>query len=111
VGTLSLTATDTTTGSITGTQTTITVYPAAASGLRVAGFPSSATAGTSVPFTITAIDPYGNTATGYRGTTCFSSSDSRAVLPVNYTFTAMDNGVHSFSVTLNIAGTQSLTAL
>ena len=32
------------------------------------------------------------------------------MLPANYTFTAADNGTHSFSVTLKTAGTQSITA-
>jgi hypothetical protein len=109
-GTLSLTATDTRTSGISGTKTGIAVNPAAASTLRVTGFPSLTTAGTENVFTITAIDAYGNTVTGYRGTVHFSSSDSRAILPINYTFTAADNGVHSFSAILKIAGTQSLAA-
>ena len=36
-------------------------------------------------FTVTAYDPYGNVATGYSGTVQFTSSDSQAVLPGNYT--------------------------
>ena len=108
-GSQSLIATDTATGSITGTQT-ITVQPAAASSLRVAGFPSPIQAGVAGNFTVTALDAFGNTATGYRGTIHFTSSDGQAVLPANYTFTAGDGGVHTFSATLKTAGSQSLIA-
>jgi hypothetical protein len=109
-GTQSITATDTATASDTGSQAGITVNPAAASTLRVSGFPSSTTAGVAGTFTVTAIDAFGNTATGYRGTVHFTSSDAKAVLPTNYTFRASDHGVHSFLATLKTAGTQSLTA-
>jgi hypothetical protein len=106
-GTQSLTATDSVTSSITGSQTGITVNPAAASTLIVAGFPSPVTAGTAGSFTVTAKDPYGNTATGYTGTVHFTSSDNQASLPANSTLT---NGAGSFSATLNTVGTQSITA-
>jgi hypothetical protein len=106
----SLTATDTSTGSITASETGITVNPAAASSLVVSGFPSTTTAGVSNNFTVTAEDAYGNTATGYRGTVHFTSSDAQAVLPANYTFTSSDAGSHSFTATLKTAGSQSLTA-
>jgi hypothetical protein len=112
-GTQSITATDTKTGSITGTQSGITVNPAAASTLAVTGFPSPTTAGVSHSFTVTALDPYGNIATGYTGTVHFTSSDGKAGLPANYTFTTgsgKDNGVHTFSATLKTAGTPSITA-
>jgi hypothetical protein len=108
-GTQSLTATDTT-SAINGTDAGIAVNPAAASTLSVAGFPSPITAGVAGSFTVTARDPYGNIATGYTGTVHFSSSDARASLPANYTFTAADAGRHTFSATLKTAGTQSLTA-
>jgi hypothetical protein len=106
----SLTATDTATGSTTGSESGITVNPAAASTLVIGGMPSSVTQGKSYAFTVTALDPYGNVATGYTGTVHFSSSDSAAKLPANYTFTAADAGVHTFSVTFNTVGTESLTA-
>jgi hypothetical protein len=109
-GTQSLTATDTTTGSITGSQTGITVNPASASIIVVAGFPSPETSGVAGSMTVTAKDPYGNVATGYMGTVHFTSSDAQAALPANYKFVAGDAGVHTFSATLNTAGSQSLTA-
>jgi hypothetical protein len=109
-GSQSITVTDTVDPSVTGTQASITVNPAAASSFTVAGFPSPVTAGVAGSFTVTARDAFGNRATGYTGTVRFTSSDTQAVLPGNYAFTAGDAGVHTFSATLKSAGTRSLTA-
>src|SRR5581483_4860598 len=109
-GTRSLTATDTGSSSLTGSQTGITVNAAAASTLLVTGFPSPSTAGVAGSFTVTARDSFGNTASSYRGTVHFTSSDAYAVLPSNYRFTATDSGVHTFNGTLKTAGLQSITA-
>jgi hypothetical protein len=109
-GTQSIKATDTATATITGTQSGITVNAAAASTLIVSGFPSPDTAGVAHNVTVTAKDAFGNTATGYRGIVHFTSSDGQATLPANYTFKSGDAGVHTFSVTLKTAGTQSITA-
>ncbi len=108
-GSQSIIATDTATGTIAGAQS-VTVQPNVASILRVAGFPTSIQAGVAGNFTVTALDEFGNTATSYQGTIHFTSSDSQAVLPGNYTFTAADNGVHTFSATLKSAGSQSIVA-
>jgi hypothetical protein len=35
--------------------------------------------------------------TGYTGTVKFTSSDTTAVLPAKYTFTAANDGVHTFT--------------
>src|SRR5207302_11117318 len=93
---------------LTAAETGITVNPAAASTMLVAGFPSPTTAGVAGSFTVTLNDPYGNTARGYTGTVHFTSSDGKASLPANYTFTAADAGVHTFTATLKTAGTQSI---
>jgi hypothetical protein len=77
--------------------------------LAVNGLGSSV-AGTAFTITVTAQDPYGNVSTGYRGTVHFTSSDPRATLPADYTFTSADNGVHTFSATLFTAGAQTVTA-
>jgi hypothetical protein len=108
-GTQSLTATDTTNSALSGSEGAITVSPAAASVLVLSG-PSSASVGTPFSVTITMLDAYGNVATGYLGTVHFSSSDALAGLPSDYTFTAADAGIQSFSVTLWTAGSQSVTA-
>jgi hypothetical protein len=107
-GNYTLTATD---GSLTPAHSaSFTVKPAAVSQLVVSGFPSPATAGASHTFTVTAEDAYGNVASGYTGTVHFTSSDGKASLPANYTFTNADAGQHTFSATLKTAGTQSITA-
>jgi hypothetical protein len=87
------------------------VNPGPASILTVTGFPSLSIAGTKGSFTITVQDAFGNTATDYRGTVHFSSSDNLASLPADYSFTATDNGVHTFNAVLFTGGTQSLSAM
>jgi hypothetical protein len=108
-GIQSITATDTATSSITGTQSGITVNPAATHHLILSRFPIKTTAGVAQSFRVTAQDFFGNTTPGYTGTVKFSSTDPNAILPANYTFGAADAGVHNFSGTLKTAGTQSLT--
>jgi hypothetical protein len=107
-GTQSITVTDDT--GLTATDGGITVKPAAAGKMLVYGFPAGVTAGGTGTFTVLLEDPYGNVATGYAGMVHFTSSDVRAVLPTDYTFTSNDAGEHFFSATLKTAGTQSITA-
>ena len=104
LGSQTITATGAT---ITGTLS-VTVSPGNASKLVLAtsGTP---TAGTAFQFTVTAQDPFGNTATSYTGTVHFTSSDtsSGVVLPADSTLT---NGQRTFSATLIRAGAQTITA-
>ena len=74
------------------------------------GFPNPATAGMANPVTVTAYDPYGNIATGYRGTIAFTSTDPLAELPAPFSFAAANAGTATFSATLKTVGTQSITA-
>ena len=97
VGSRTVTATDTVTGSITGTTTAIAVNPAGAATLVLSGTPASVTAGSTGSVTVTAKDAFGNTATGYTGTVHFTSTDGAAVLPGDYAFVGGDNGVHTFT--------------
>jgi hypothetical protein len=54
-------------------------------------------AGTPFDVTVTARDPFGNTATGYAGTVHFSSADPYgATLPADYTFQPADVGRATF---------------
>jgi hypothetical protein len=69
--------------------------------------PATATVGTVVNVTVTALDASNNTVTTYSGTVHFTSTDGQAVLPVNSTLT---NGAGNFSVTLKTAGSQTITA-
>ncbi len=108
-----------------GTQTlsaTDTANPAFSSHAQISAFtvvPASfeffelptATAGAAYSFTMVALDAAGNVAAGYTGTVHLSSSDAQAVLPADYTFTAADGGIHTFTVTLKTAGTQSLSVV
>lgn len=86
----------------------VAVAPAAATHFAVAA-PATAGAGASLSFTVTALDAYGNTATGYAGTVGFSSGDGQAVLPAGYTFTAADAGIQILTATLKTAGAQVIT--
>jgi probable HAF family extracellular repeat protein len=108
-GTQSLTATDRTSSGVIGTQAGIIVKPAAASRLLVSA-PASAYAGAKFGLTVRVVDTYGNVVTGYRGRIAFGSSDSTAVLPKSYAFTAADLGVHTFSgLVLKKRGKQTIT--
>ncbi len=102
-GSQTIAATD---GPITGTSNAINVAPATATHFTVPA-PASATAGNTFNVTVTALDTFNNTATGYTGTVHFTSSDSTATLPSNSTLTT---GTGTFNATLRIAGTQIITA-
>jgi hypothetical protein len=107
-GSQGITGTDTGNPLINGSAFT-TVTPAAASHLII-GAPAKVSAGSAFPITVTALDAFGNVATGYTGTIHFSSSDAVAALPGNFTFSAADGGVHTFTVTMRNTVFQSLTA-
>jgi hypothetical protein len=108
-GTQSITVTDTTTASLTGADGGITVKPGAASRFILSA-PASVSAGVPFSLTLTVQDAYGNVVTGYTGTVHFSSTDNKATLPANYTFTAADKGVHTFTgLILRKRGTQKIT--
>lgn len=99
-------------GNVSASLNTTVLITGSASTLTVSGIASPRTAGTAGTVTVTAKDANGYTATTYRGTVRFASSDLQAVLPSEYTFTAADNGVHTFdlAVTLKTAGPQFVTA-
>jgi hypothetical protein len=101
---------DTVNGGIAG-SVTVTVNPAAAahflleSSVRIIGL------GQAFSITVTALDPYNNLATGYLGTIHFFSFLA-ATLPADYTFTAADQGLHTFSgLTLNSPGLRYVRAV
>jgi hypothetical protein len=72
--------------------------------------PNSTTAGQPFTATVTALDAFNHVATAYAGTVVFTSTDAQATLPSSYTFTAVDDGVYTFTVTLRTAAEQTLTA-
>jgi hypothetical protein len=65
--------------------------------------------GTSDTFVVRAVDSHGTTATAYSGTVHFTSSDPSALIPADYTFTAADQGAHTFQLKWITPGTQSVT--
>jgi hypothetical protein len=91
------------------TRISLTPLPPSPS-FAVAGYPSPTTAGVAHTFTVTALNADGTVNTGYTGTVHFTSSDPQAVLPADYTFTAADQGMHTFTVPLKTAGSRSITA-
>ena len=107
-GTQTVTIQDLFNPTISVTQSGIQVTSAAAASISTTALVGS-TAGVSQSFTVTARDPFGNIATGYRGTLTFSSSDTQATLPTSYTMTAADAGIHAFSMAFKTSGGQSLT--
>jgi hypothetical protein len=94
------------------TAPVVVVTPAAAATLAVTGLPAPSETGAPEPVTVTAEDAYGNTVTSYTGTVHFTSSDSGATLPADYTFTSADAGTHTFAGGVLFAheGSQSVTA-
>ncbi len=86
-----------TSGSVRGTAS-LTVLAGPAIALQVTGLPSPTYSGEPYTPTVTAVDLHGNVATTYRGTVRFFSSDSGSgTLPADYTYSAADNGVHTFN--------------
>src|SRR5262249_25697293 len=89
----------------------IGAYQASASAFVLTA-PATITAGTAFDVTVKAVDMFGQTALGYRGTVTFSTTDPDpgVVLPAAYTFTAADQGMHTFGgFTLITPGAQTLT--
>jgi probable HAF family extracellular repeat protein len=110
-GTQSISVGDTATAGLAGSEGNILVNPAAASRLVITG-PTTGAAGVAFSLTVTALDPYGNVATGYVGTVHFRSSTGNVTLPSNYTFTAADAGVHTFTgLVLRKKGPQKITVV
>ena len=108
-GNQTITASDSTKASITGTSGSISVSGTASPAIVLSvGVPSTATTGTTFNFNITALDPSNAiVVTSYSGPVHFTSSDARAVLPRDSSLT---NGIGTFSATLNTVGSQSITA-
>jgi hypothetical protein len=95
-------------GDLSG-QADLTVDPGVAVALVLRG-PDHAAAGVPVVVTVSAVDAWGNVATGYTGTVWLEATDPDANLPDAWTFTADDAGTHDFTVTLNTPGPVRLTA-
>jgi hypothetical protein len=106
-GTQTLSVTDTANPAFSG-QAQISVVTVVPASFEIFALPTT-TAGAAYSFTLVALDAVGNVATGYTGTVHVGSSDPQAGLPTDYTFTAADGAIHTFTVTLKTAGTQSIS--
>jgi hypothetical protein len=105
----SITATDTGNASITGTGVTTVKWAPDVVRRIVVDVPE--TVDRTVPFqgTVSAWNSDFQVVPGYRGTVHFRSTDG-IVLPPDYTFTAADNGTHTFTFTANRGGNHAITA-
>jgi hypothetical protein len=107
-GTLTVTGTDTTDLSLAGSAT-FTINPAAPDHIALV-LPPMLTAGVPFSLTVTVLDAFGNTVSGYTGTVHLVLTGP-AAQTANYTFTAADMGSHTFSgLVLSQAGAYTLTA-
>jgi CSLREA domain-containing protein len=109
-GTDIITGADTASPAITG-RFRLTITPAVADHIAFA-VPPIVTAGVPFAATVTVEDAYGNTVTGYTGTVQFTVYEGGLVVAsAAYTFTAADQGQHTFSrVVLGQAGEYVVTA-
>lgn len=90
---------------VTGATGNLTVAAGPTASLSLA-IPSTATAGIAATASVTALDIYGNVATGDGSTLTVSSTDSLCDCSATPT---LSNGVVSFSFTMNTPGPQSLS--
>ena len=104
-GSQTVTATDETTASITGTTGEITVRPAAATHFQVKA-PASVTARVAFQFIVKALDQFNNRAASYTGKVHFMSTDEEAKLPADSKLTT---GKGTFSGKLKTAGINIIT--
>ena len=73
--------------------------------------PASAATGSQFDLTVSALNAAGAPDSSYVGIVSFTSLDLAATLPAAYTFTAADQGVHTFhNAVLNSPGAQTITA-
>jgi hypothetical protein len=113
-GTETLTATDTSNNSLTGSVTLqVNAAPVATHFLVVV--PQNVQAGKPAAVVVEALDASNHVVPNYTGTVQLTSSDTAAALggatlPATYTFTAADHGVHAFLVTFATNGSQTVTA-
>jgi autotransporter-associated beta strand protein len=92
-----------------GTSRPFSILPGIAVRFSVIG-PEAYTVGVPMTFTVTAYDSANHVASTYSGTVHLKCSDGSAGLPGDYTFTAADQGVHTFTVIWTTPGSQTLSA-
>ena len=105
-GSQTLTATDSSDATLTGSVTTIVAAPVVASQYSVR-LQQRVRSGVPATVQILALDSSGMIVRSYSGTANVTSSDTAATLPATVTF---QNGVATFQVTFATAGSQTVTA-
>lgn len=108
-GEQTITATDTNDATVVGTVTATVTDAPTATKFAIVARPSAVT-GAETQLYVVALDDSNHIVRNYTGTVTLTSSDSTAVLPATYTFTADDRGVKALTVTLNTTGSQTVTA-
>jgi hypothetical protein len=106
-GVQALSAIDANMPTILGSQGGINVAAATATHFSISA-PADVTSQISFNITVTALDAYGNIATGYLGKIHFTSSDKHPTFPSDYTYTSGDAGMHTFTVALRSLGSMSI---
>lgn len=108
-GSRSVTATDTTNGSVTGTQSGITVNAGQATTFKIVILPTSPTVNTPADITVNAVDAYDNLDAAYSGTVEFDSFPATAILPAPSPVTG---GTRTFAggITFTASGAYQVTA-
>ena len=76
----------------------------------VIAIPTNIPVGTPFGVKVTILDAYGNGVKYYFGTIHFGNMVGIAGLPADYAFNSADVGVHTFSLTLSVAGNPSISA-
>jgi hypothetical protein len=71
---------------------------------------SGSKVGAPVEVVLVALNAQNQVVTNYTGAVQFTSTDSQASFPANYTFTPDDGGQHHFFITFEATGDQTLTA-
>ncbi len=104
LGTQTISATDTSTHTDTGTSAPITVVPPATASFSVAANPHVIPAGSAVVLEVAALDAKSNVIPSFNGTIHFTSSDAQASLPADAMLT---NGIGFFTAILKTAGLQT----
>jgi len=106
----SVSAVDASNAASAATMTNFEVLNGQASTFGVT-LPTQITAGSPFTSKVTVSDAWGNAAKNYFGTVHFTSSDALACLPADYLFNGSDAGVHSFTITLDMSGSQTLSVV
>ena len=101
-----ITASDTTTASISGSTSPISVVSNAATHLAIS-CPGNATARATISIQVNALDAANNLSAGYSGTVRIASSDTKAVFPTNPV--TLPGGTITFQATLETTGPQTIT--